>query len=345
MPRLSLYKSEKTNDYYFMDRTIGEQFLVGGTSFLVHKYIGVEEINNDDPAIQNPGALDAATKETIIQDLLFLENRDRKYDQDIYDLRGIYNVADNDFDLSQFGFFLTADVLFINFHLNTMVDIMGRKLMPGDVFELPHLRDDLLLDADAPAINKFYIVQDANRASEGFSQTWYPHIWRVKCSPLIDSQEYKDILGTADDSDSLKNMLSRYTKEIEVNDAIVAAAVKENPDNLPDNKHLANATYPGPWNAEDDWGESIAQVTQFPSSPATGDYVIRTDFSPARMFEYTGSKWQRRYDNDETNRWEKTTFPAYDFTSNLENPIIDGDTIEGAEGLSQAIKPKDTDPT
>jgi hypothetical protein len=345
MPRLSLYKPEKTNDYYFMDKTIGEQFLVGGTSFLVHKYIGTEEIHDDDPAIQNPGALDAATKETIIQDLLFLENRDRKYDQDIYDLRGIYNVADNDFDLSQFGFFLTADVLFINFHLNTMVDIMGRKLMPGDVFELPHLRDDLLLDADATAINKFYIVQDANRASEGFSQTWYPHIWRVKCSPLIDSQEYKDILGTADDADSLKNMLSRYTKEIEVNDAIVAAAVKENPDNLPDNKHLANAEYPGPWNAEDDWGESIPQVTQFPSSPATGDYVIRTDFSPARMFEYTGNKWQRRYDNDETNRWEKTTFPAYDYTSNLEDPIIGGDTIEGAEGLSQAIKPKDTDPT
>ena len=345
MPRLSLYKPEKTNDYYFMDKTIGEQFLVGGTSFLIHKYIGTEEIHNDDPAIQNPGALDAATKETIIQDLLFLENRDRKYDKDIYDLRGIYNVADNDFDLSQFGFFLTADVLFINFHLNTMVDIMGRKLMPGDVFELPHLRDDLLLDADAPAINKFYIVQDANRASEGFSQTWYPHIWRVKCSPLIDSQEYKDILGTADDADSLKNMLSRYTREIEVNDAIVAAAVKENPDNLPDNKHLANAEYPGPWNAEDDWGESIPQVTQFPSSPATGDYVIRTDFSPARMFEYTGNKWQRRYDNDETNRWEKTTFPAYDYTSNLEDPIIGGDTIEGAEGLSQAIKPKDTDPT
>jgi hypothetical protein len=63
------------------------------------------------------------------------------------------------------------------------------------------------------------------------------------------------------------------------------------------------------------------------------------------MFEYTGSKWQRRYDNDETNRWEKTTFPAYDFTNNLEDPIIGGDTIEGAEGLSQAIKPEDTDPT
>ena len=188
MPRLSLYKPTKTNDYYFMDKTIAEQFLVGGTEILIHKYIGVEEIHDDDPVIQNPGALDKATKETIIQDLLFLENRDRKYDVDIYDLRGIYNVGDNDFDLSQFGFFLTADVLYMNFHLNTMVDVMGRKIMPGDVFELPHLRDDLLLDSEAKAINKFYIVQDANRASEGFSQTWYPHIWRVKCSPLIDSQ-------------------------------------------------------------------------------------------------------------------------------------------------------------
>ena len=195
MPRLSLYKPTKTNDYYFMDKTIAEQFLVGGTEILIHKYIGVEEIHDDDPVIQNPGALDKATKETIIQDLLFLENRDRKYDVDIYDLRGIYNVGDNDFDLSQFGFFLTADVLYMNFHLNTMVDVMGRKIMPGDVFELPHLRDDLVLDSEAKAINKFYIVQDANRASEGFSQTWYPHIWRVKCSPLIDSQEYKDILG------------------------------------------------------------------------------------------------------------------------------------------------------
>ena len=344
MPRLSLYKPTKTNDYYFMDKTIAEQFLVGGTEILVHKYIGVEEIHDDDPVIQNPGALDKETKETIIQDLLFLENRDRKYDVDIYDLRGIYNVGDNDFDLSQFGFFLTADVLYMNFHLNTMVDVMGRKIMPGDVFELPHLRDDLLLDSEAKAINKFYIVQDANRASEGFSQTWYPHIWRVKCSPLIDSQEYKDILGTHDDDESLKNMLSTYTKEIEINDKIVEAAVKENPDNEPDNKHLANATYPGAWNATDDWGEAISEVTQFPASPNIGDIVIRSDFSPKRMFEFTGQKWQRRYDNDETNKWEKSTYPTWDFTNNQEDPIINGETIEGAEGLSQAIKPKDTDP-
>ena len=36
----------------------------------------------------------------ITSDLLFLENRDRKYSEDIYELRGQYNLGDNDaFDL------------------------------------------------------------------------------------------------------------------------------------------------------------------------------------------------------------------------------------------------------
>ena len=43
------------------------------------------------------------------QDLLFLEYRDRKYDQDIYTIRGVYNVQDIDFNLSQFGLFELFD--------------------------------------------------------------------------------------------------------------------------------------------------------------------------------------------------------------------------------------------
>ena len=31
MPRLSLYKPTKTNDYHYMDRNIREQFSIGGT--------------------------------------------------------------------------------------------------------------------------------------------------------------------------------------------------------------------------------------------------------------------------------------------------------------------------
>ena len=78
---------------------------------------------------------------TNIQDLLFLENRDRKYEKDIYRLRGHYNVQNLDFDLSQFGLFLSNDTIFITVHYNDMIDILGRKMMVGDVIELPHLLD------------------------------------------------------------------------------------------------------------------------------------------------------------------------------------------------------------
>ena len=40
MPRLSLWREQKSNDFNFIDNTIREQFLVGGTAFLVHKYLG-----------------------------------------------------------------------------------------------------------------------------------------------------------------------------------------------------------------------------------------------------------------------------------------------------------------
>ena len=172
MPRLSLYRSHKGNDFKFMDWNIREQFDIGGTGVHVHKYIGPkQQLDTDDPSEPNYGSgleKDLLTgeeinpegwiNETKVQDLLFMENRDRKYDPDVYELRGVYNVTDNDFDLSQFGLFLTNDTLFITFHTNDMIEKLGRKLMPGDVLELPHLRDDLLLSHDRDAINKFYVV-------------------------------------------------------------------------------------------------------------------------------------------------------------------------------------------
>mgnify|MGYP003337735603 CR=1 FL=1 len=67
--------------------------------------------------------------------------------------------------------------------------------MNGDVLELPNLKDYYPLNAATPeALPRYYVVQDANYASEGFSQTWLPHIWRVKATPLTNAQEFKDIL-------------------------------------------------------------------------------------------------------------------------------------------------------
>jgi hypothetical protein len=84
-----------------------------------------------------------------------------------------------------------------------MIDIIGRKLMVGDVLELPHLLDYNPLDEKIPvALKRFMQITDANYASEGFSQTWYPHLWRIKCEPLVSSEEFADILNAPTQQDN-----------------------------------------------------------------------------------------------------------------------------------------------
>ena len=191
MPRLSLWSATQGNNYKFFDKNIREMFTVGGTDLYIHKYLGTNNPQSNDATLPTYDILSP----TNIQDLLFLENRDRKYDSSIYRLRGHYNVQNLDFDLSQFGLFLTNDIIFITVHYNDMLDIIGRKLMVGDVFELPHLEDFHPLDKTIPVgLRRYYQITDANWASEGFSPTWYPHLWRIKCEPLVDSQEFQDIL-------------------------------------------------------------------------------------------------------------------------------------------------------
>lgn len=191
MPKLSLWNKEKSNNYKFLDRTIKETYTVGGTDLYIHKYIGTNNVVPGDPT----QPVYDTTKPTNIQDLLFLENRDRKYDYNVYLLRGHYNVQNLDFDLTQFGLFLSSDTIFITVHYNQMIDVLGRKIMVGDCFELPHLEDFHPLNDTIPVgLRRYYQVTDANFASEGFSATWWPHLWRLKCEPMVNTQEFQDIL-------------------------------------------------------------------------------------------------------------------------------------------------------
>lgn len=195
MPRLSLYRPEKTKDFKFFDRTIYEMFQVGGVDVYVHKYIG--PVDPMDPS--------KALGPTAIQDVLFLENRDRKYDVDVYTIRGHYQTQDVDFNLSQFGLFLQNDTVFMTVHINNSVDLIGRKIMIGDVFEIPNLREEYFFDSlsiATQAIRKYYVVEEINRAAEGFSATWYPHLYRIKLKPIVDSQEFADIFNQPENKDT-----------------------------------------------------------------------------------------------------------------------------------------------
>ena len=382
MPRLSLYKPEKGHDYTFLDKTVVEMFTVGGTDVFVHKYLGPKNPAEADATSAEPRY--DAVKETNIQDMLFLENRDRKYDSSIYTLRGIYNVQDIDFDMSQFGLFLQNDTLFMTMPITTSVKTLGRKVMPGDVFELPHLKDEYALNDFNVALKRFYVVEDINRAAEGFSQTWYPHLYRIKLKQIYDSQEFKEILqkdAGAGDGKTLRDVLSTFEKEMQINNAVVAQAEEDTKKSGYETKNLytlqvddkgkpelvttdtstldttTHNTLADRINQTPDKsgydgyllgdglapnGEVFGFGISFPSASDKGDYFLRTDFLPNRLFRYDGGRWVKMEDNVRmtlTNTDTRSNLKGT-FVNNTKSSTIAGETVTERQSLSKALKPK-----
>jgi hypothetical protein len=412
-------------------------FTVGGLDIYVHRYMGPKtgDAGDNDATLpvydsQNP---------LFIEDLLLGENRDRAYDPDIFIMRGVYRVQDIDFDLTQFGLFLNNDTLFITFSYNDMIDTFGRKLMSGDVLEFPNLKDYNPLDTTlVKALPRYYVVQDTAFASEGFSQTWLPHLWRVKATPLVNAQEYKQIMdqpfmppniwdpgnfypqgdtvqdgdafyqsskpvppgtaitdteywtpianpATVGDKDSTRN------KDLEINNAILTQAFAEVPlsgydtvkfyilptteDGQPAGSGLTvdntNVTVDGTEGGEgttpraDGYtlgyltGDGVAPnglpVTpgvNFPANPVAGDYCLRLDYFPNRLFRYNGRMWIKieekvRTGLDLANGDQSSPWPQFDaqtqragFVNNTYTvPTTDLGNIPSRQSLSELLKP------
>lgn len=233
MPRISLYRPEKSNDYKFIDKTISEIFTVGGTDLYYHKLLGT--LNPTVGTADQP--IYSEQNVTNIQDLLFLENRDRVYDKDIYRIRGHYQVQNLDWNLSQFGLFLENDTINMTVHMNDMVATIGRKPISGDVFELPHLADYFALNDLTYALPRYFVITDVNNASEGYSPTWFPHLYRLKCKKITDSQQFADILNLpAKDANgdpiagtTVKDAISQLSIDLTINDAIINQAEADAP--------------------------------------------------------------------------------------------------------------------
>ena len=430
MPRLSLYRPNRTRDYQFLDRTISEMYTVGGLDIYVHKYLG--------PQVGDAGDADATLpvydtqNPLFIEDLLLGENRDRAYDPDIFIMRGVYRVQDIDFDLTQFGLFLNNDTLFITFHYNDMIDTFGRKLMSGDVLEFPNLKDYNPLDTTlAKALPRYYVIQDASFASEGFSQTWLPHLWRVKATPLVNAQEYKQIIDepfmppniwdpgnfyptgekvqdgntfyqairpvppgtpitdttywTPITPDTVGDKNSTRPKDLEINDAILTQAYAEVPLSgydtvkfyiLPTYTNNQPAGYIGSGLTADDTyptvdgtqtgegispradgytlgyltGDGIAPnglpVTpgvNFPANPVLGDYALRLDYYPNRLFRYDGRTWVKIEEKVRTDMFLANPGAETQRASFVNNTYTvattDMGNIPSRQSLSEILKP------
>jgi hypothetical protein len=286
--------------------------------------------------------------------------------------------------MSQFGLFLQNDTIFLTVHINSSVKTIGRKLMSGDVIELPHLKDQYALNDYQVALKRFYVIQDINRAAEGFSPTWYPHLYRLKLKQIVDSQEFKEILDLPAEEGStntLRDVLSTYEKEMQINAAVVAQAEADTAKSGYNTKHLytlqvddqgkpelvttdintldastanemADRINQTPdRNGYDGYllgdgfapnGEVFGHGIGFPLGSAKGDYFLRTDFLPNRLFRYDGSRWVKMEDavrmtltNTNNRNTQKTGF-----INNTNTTTVAGQTIDQRQSLSQALKPK-----
>lgn len=384
MPRISLYKPTKGNDYNFIDARIFEMFTVGGTDVNIHKYLGPKNPTAEDATADIPHY--DAIAETNIQDLLFLENRDRKYDPDIYTIRGIYSVQDIDFNLSQFGLFLNNDTLFMTIHINSSVKTIGRKIMSGDVIELPHMKDEYAANDFHVALKSYYVVEEVSRAAEGYSPTWYPHLYRLKCKQIVDSQEFKDVLDLPMDEEvpaagSLRDLLSTYEKDMQVNNAVIAQAEADAKKSGYETGHyftlqtndegrvelvtadlteldasvaneLADRVMQTPERTGYTGyllgdgiapnGEIFGHGILFPEGSVTGDYFLRTDMVPNRLFRYDGRRWVKMEDNvrmtmTQTN--DRSTQKGT-FINNTNVTTVAGESVPERQSVSKALKAK-----
>lgn len=430
MPRLSLYRPNRTNDYQFLDRTISEMYTVGGLDIFCHKYLGPQgagtDNGNNDATIPNYNS----TNPLFIEDLLLLENRDRVYAPDVFVMRGVYRTQDVDFDLTQFGLFLNNDTLFITFHYNNMIDTFGRKLMSGDVIEVPNLTDYHPLDNTlVKSLPRYYVIQDANFASEGFSVTWLPHLWRIKATPMVNAQEYSQIInqpfmpeniwdngnfypagtivnygntyyqasqnvpaGTdiADtdywnvitNPDTIGDKQSTRPKDLAINDAILTQAYHDVPlsgyDNVkfyilptgpngePGSAGLtADDTFPTVDGTETGEGLTprgfgyvqgyltgsttapnglpVTPGVSFPPNPVLGNYCLRLDYFPNRLFRYDGRAWLAITDNVRTDldySTESLTQRSSFVNNTYTVPTTDIGNIPSRQSLSQILEIK-----
>jgi hypothetical protein len=294
--------------------------------------------------------------------------------------------------------------------------------MAGDVIELPHLKDDHALNDLSFALKRFYVIEEISRASEGFSVTWYPHLYRAKCKPLVDSQEYKDILdGVAGEGSdlTLRDVMSTYEKEMQITQAVLdqaetdapksgydtsryyhlqkdtegnaalvtvdsdlvaqysadrgEPALDENGDPVLDengdpvyagvNASTLNQTMDGKYYdgyiTEDGIpanGAPFSAGIAFPVNPTLGQYCLRKDYLPNRLFRFNGTRWAKiedvarmtmsnlgtddvlsgqRFEGKDVRLNQKGSFINNDASAK-----IDGRTVQEKQGLSKALRPK-----
>ena len=90
-------------------------------------------------------------------------------------------------------------------------------------------------------------------------------------------------------------------------------------------------------------GLPVTPGVSFPTNPASGDYALRLDYQPNRLFRYDGRRWVKiesnvrtNLNNGPTNDTLRSTFVNNTYTVNT----TDLGNIPSRQSLSEILKPR-----
>jgi len=156
-----------------------------------------------------------------IEDMVFLENRNRAYAKVSTLLKCSYDILDVQTELARFGIEIPQTYIF-TVSFASMVTELGRPVIVGDVVELP---GEAQYDANLKPVRKWLEVTDTAWSTEGYTFNWKPNLFRFFAQPVMPSVEHRDLFGLpgtieATDAqvlagdDVLQNILGFQTEDV-----------------------------------------------------------------------------------------------------------------------------------
>ena len=273
--------------------------------------------------IEKLGFLDyEATSIDNIQDIFFLENRDRAYSDSSIVLRCQYTPFDPIGDMGKFGFNILDQYVF-SVSFSQMIEKLGRPIIIGDVLELC---TESAYDQNMNLVKKYLEVMDAGWSSEGYTPGWTPLIYRFVAQQLIPGTEHRDIIGTVnsqkygvDDSEFFQNISNIVTSTLTSSENIEQEASNAVPEVGADPQEIASGTSmydarKGSSDARDLYiedglppdGESYEEGFSLPNMDSTQDgQYFRLNYAPelnvpSRLYKF--SLYKRKWIYIETDR-------------------------------------------
>lgn len=309
---LDINKESDTNnrDSQFLTGLIKESVNISGVTCWVWLFEGAfdqTEYQRPSGDILQLGLTIETGLLTGMQDPVYGETRDRKYADRAIRLKGSYTISANELDFARYGMLLSNDIVQLEFHRFEMEKLLGRRLMPGDVIELPHLAE---IGIDGNLKTRFYEVQSLVRSPTGHDAMFVHHLLAATLEPMRDAQEFIDIMERKDRQGvAIGDRLSNREREMEATGKVQEIAEEDaavtwldatilyvDEDKVTTHRWTDDGIPPN--------GHPAQKLSSFPVNPSEGDYVVRVDMFPNKLYRFQEGAWELK-EVDRKREWQR----------------------------------------